>query len=85
VKQRKIVIVTTGQPSTNPRVVKEVEAFIGNGFEVKVFYSYWASWGQVADKAILAKYAGVFKEVGGNPATRRIAYFISRLQHKVIR
>jgi glycosyltransferase involved in cell wall biosynthesis len=85
VKQRKIVIVTTGQPSTNPRMVKEVEAFIGNGFQVKVFYSYWASWGQVADKAILTKYSGVFKEVGGNPSTSRITYFISRLQYKVIR
>jgi len=39
---KKIVIVTTGQLSTNPRMLKEVDALLGQGHQVKVLYSYWA-------------------------------------------
>lgn len=82
---RKIVILTTGQPSTNPRMVKEVEALVTNGYQVKVFYSYWAAWAQNYDQSILKQYPGIFKEVGGNPLTAGKVYLLTRVLHKLMR
>ena len=35
-----IVLVTTGQPSTKPRIVKEADALQKAGFNVNVLYSF---------------------------------------------
>lgn len=78
----KIVIVTIGQPSTNPRMMKEVEALLKEGYQVKVFYGYWASWAVMADQAILARFPGVFQMVGGDPVKGKWDYFLSRVIHK---
>lgn len=84
-KGGKIIILTTGQPSTNPRMLKEVDALIASGYQVKVFYSYWATWGYACDKAVLKNYDNVFTEVGGNPYTSKWKYNFSRLVHKASR
>lgn len=81
----KIVMVTTGQPSTNPRMLKEVETLLQAGYLVKVFYVFWTHWAFETDKVILQKYPGVFVEVGGNPVNRKITYFFSRILHKACR
>lgn len=81
----KIVIATIGQPSTNPRMLKEVDVLIKEGYEVKVLYGYWASWGVKADQPILDHYPGVFEMVGGDPVHRKGMYFFSRIIYKAAR
>jgi len=79
----KIVIITTGQPSTNPRMLKEVDALLSKDFEVKVLYSYWASWAFETDKKIIGQYPkNTFTEVGGNPFTAKTDYFLARIIQK---
>jgi hypothetical protein len=63
---KKIVLITTTQPSANPRVVKEANMLSANGFDVTVLYSYVADWAQEADKALLENVAWKYKQVGGN-------------------
>ncbi len=79
----KVVIVTTAQPSTNPRMMKEVDALLSKGAAVKVFYSFCTKWANATDKELINSYPmGMFKEVGGNPYTNKFQYIKSRLYYK---
>lgn len=82
----KIVILTTGQPSTNPRMIKEVDALLGEGYSVKVLYSFWAHWANMTDKKLISAYPpGTFMEVGGNPFNSKIVYNLSRIFYKTVK
>ena len=84
-RRKKILIVTTGQPAANPRVVKEYNAFVQQGYHVKVLYTYSALWSYKID---LKKFtSGKLKKqdfvlVGGNPHTGRFHYVFSRICFK---
>lgn len=85
---KKVVIVTTGQPSTNPRMVKEYEALVRAGFEVSVLYAYWVDWAVKTDQVLFDKgdlNRHDFVLVGGSPTHDRWKYWLSRLIHKVSR
>jgi glycosyltransferase involved in cell wall biosynthesis len=82
---RTIVIVTIGQPSTNPRMVKEYAALKQAGYRVKVLYAYWADWALATDKALLAEKPfdpGDFILAGGSPGMQKGVYQFSRLYFK---
>jgi glycosyltransferase involved in cell wall biosynthesis len=86
--KKKIVIVTTGQPSTNPRMVKEYWALKKAGYNVKVLYSFWAFWAIDTDAALFCKKQieeNDFILVGGSPDNKKQLYFLSRLMHKAFR
>ncbi|MEP7108241.1 MAG: glycosyltransferase [Ferruginibacter sp.] len=78
----KIVIVTTGQPAANPRVMKEYVTLAEKGYKVKVLYTYSADWSYKIDqeKFMSGKLPkSDFILVGGNPYNEKAAYFFSRL------
>lgn len=84
--EKSVVIVTTGQPAANPRVVKEYEALKKAGYQVKVLYTYSAEWSYKIDEqkfksGVLNK--NDFKLVGGNPDNKKKAYFFSRILFKL--
>jgi glycosyltransferase involved in cell wall biosynthesis len=77
-----ICIVTTGQPSANPRVLKEYQAFRKAGHRVKVIYTYSAAWSFAIDNKkfeIGELPSDDFILAGGDPGNKRMAYFFSRL------
>lgn len=85
--EKKIVIITTGQPAANPRVLKEYQILKLNGFQVTVLYTYSAEWSYLIDEekfntGQLAKHDFVL--IGGNPYNKKIDYFFSRLLFKII-
>lgn len=85
--RKKIVIVTTGQPAANPRVMKEYEALKQDGHDVIVLYTYSAAWSHAIDekKFLSAKLKRQdFVEVGGNPFNEKLTYFFSRLVFKIL-
>ena len=49
-----VCLVTTGQPSTNPRAVKEADALSEAGYEVRLIGAQWADWADAADERLLA-------------------------------
>lgn len=86
--QKKIVIVTTGQPATNPRVMKEYDALTEKGYAVKVLYTYSADWAQAIDKAKFDKGVLKYKDfilVGGDPNEKKVQFFFSRLFLKLFK
>jgi glycosyltransferase involved in cell wall biosynthesis len=83
--QAKICLITPGQPSTNPRLVKEADALSEAGYEVQVLCAHWAEWADEADKVLLASRQWSCRSVGGHPARERNAYRWSRLRHGLAR
>ena len=75
----KIVLLSTGQPSLNPRLVKEADALANSGYEVTVLYSYWNQWGAELDKILLPSKSWKAICIGGDPHQRPFAYLCSKL------
>lgn len=83
---KKIVIITTGQPATNPRAVKEATALHSAGYDVHFIYSFWADWAVPFDREIIEKNSGIqWKLVGGDPFENRFLWAYSRVRHKLSR
>lgn len=78
-----IVLITTGQPSVNPRIVKEADALHGAGYRVIVLYCFWISWAHEADKRLLANVKWSYQLVGGSPKQNRLTYYFTKLRYKV--
>jgi glycosyltransferase involved in cell wall biosynthesis len=82
--EKKIVLITDKQPSSNPRLVKEAVALYGAGYSVTVIYNFWSVWAEEADKNIFSKFPGInWKRVGGHPVHSKINYWATRLLHKL--
>lgn len=82
----KIVLITPGQPATNPRLVKEAIALSHHGFEVTVLYCFWVQWATEFDKKIIEDNPQItWIETGGNPNLNHYLYYYTRIKHKLFR
>jgi glycosyltransferase involved in cell wall biosynthesis len=79
---KKVVIISSGQPSLNPRMVKEADALAEAGYNVTVLYAYWNNWGTKFDKELLPSKKWKAICAGGDPQQTKITYFLSRVIHK---
>lgn len=82
VLHNKIVLITSGQPALNPRLVKEADALAGSGYQVTVIYQYWTYWGTEIDKELLPKKKWKAVCVGGSPKENKALYWTTRIQYK---
>jgi len=76
---KKIVLVSSGQPTLNPRLVKEADALSQAGYQVTVIYAYWNNWGTTHDEQMLPTKKWNAVRVGGSPQQHKATYFLSRL------
>jgi glycosyltransferase involved in cell wall biosynthesis len=81
--KKKIVLITSGQPSVNPRIVKEADAFYSAGFDVTLLYCYFISWAQEKDIQLLKNVGWNYKLVGGCPTNNKFQYNFSRVRFKI--
>ncbi len=79
----KIVLVTSGQPSLNPRLVKEADALSATGYDVIVLYTYWNDWGTRFDHSLLKSKKWKAICTGGDPEQKPLVYLFSRIMHKL--
>ena len=79
----KICLLTPGQPSTNPRLVKEADALVEAGHQVQVLCGHTIAWADQADKILLSTRRWTCSYVGGEPGTA--LYWWTRLRHGVTR
>jgi len=83
---KKICLVSDGQPSTNPRFLKEADALYEAGYDLTVIFCQgWAHWAMESDKKILSKrrwkYQSVVWSVKENPYLfykSRLRFFLAR-------
>lgn len=83
--RKKIVLITSGQPSLNPRLVKEADSLSNEGYEVIVLYAYWNDWGTRQDEKLLSQKKWKAIRQGGDPIKNKFTYFISRIIHNFCR
>jgi glycosyltransferase involved in cell wall biosynthesis len=79
----KICLLTPGQPSTNPRLVKEADALVEAGHQVHVLCGHTVAWADQADKILLSTRRWSCAYVGGEPGTS--LYWWTRLRHGIVR
>ncbi|NII81327.1 MULTISPECIES: glycosyltransferase family 4 protein [unclassified Pedobacter] len=81
----KIVLLTSGQPTLNPRLVKEADALTSAGYDVTVIYQFWNEWASQYDKNLLARKKWKAIMVGGSPRKNRLIFWQTRIIHKIFR
>lgn len=79
----KVVLITSGQPSLNPRIVKEADALIEAGYEVTLIYQYWNDWATVLDEKLFPTKEWKAIRVGGSPFINYLSYWKSRVIKKI--
>lgn len=84
-KALNIVLITTGQPSVNPRIVKEADAFQNAGYDVTVLYCYMISWATENDKILLKNVKWKYKLVGGSPTSKKYYYLFTKIRIKLFK
>lgn len=83
-KKIKIVLVTTSQLATNPRIVKEAKALSEQGYEVVVLYSFQVEWGIEYDLEILKNSKWKALKIGGDPYSNPSKYHLTRIRYKLV-
>lgn len=78
-----VVLITTGQPSVNPRIVKEADALYAAGFEVMVLFCFWMQWADDADQSLLKNVRWSYTLVGGSPSKNKLLYFLTKARFKI--
>jgi glycosyltransferase involved in cell wall biosynthesis len=78
-----VCLITPGQPSTNPRLVKEADALSEAGYNVSVICAHWADWADETDRVLLNSrvWGKSVRYVGGAPDARDGRYLLSRARH----
>ncbi|MBS1917772.1 MAG: glycosyltransferase family 4 protein [Bacteroidetes bacterium] len=80
----KITIVTSGQPSSNPRAVKEAIALSKAGHQVIVIYNFWVVWADKGDAQIVKEYPDIkWIRVGGHPDSNKSRFLFTRIRSKI--
>jgi glycosyltransferase involved in cell wall biosynthesis len=79
----KIVLISSGQPSLNPRLVKEADTLADNGFDVLVIYAFWNRWGTQMDEQLLPGKKWRHIRAGGRPDKNPLTYFTGRVIFKL--
>jgi glycosyltransferase involved in cell wall biosynthesis len=82
---KSIVLITSGQPSINPRLVKEADALHNAGYQVTVLYQFWSHWAEHFDTGLLDKKPWRSILIGGSPRRNRMTYLFTRVLHKAFR
>jgi glycosyltransferase involved in cell wall biosynthesis len=77
-----ICLITPGQPSTNPRLVKEADALVEAGHRVHVICAHWAEWADNTDRALLDSRTFTCTYVGGDAKRQPLAHVWTRVRHR---
>lgn len=80
---KKILLISSGQPSVNPRLVKEADALIEAGYNLTIIYQYWNEWGSKHDLSLFENKKWDIYRIGGSPIDGKLEYWLTRFQHKV--
>ncbi len=82
---KKIVLITTGQPSVNPRIVKDADALHASGYDVTMLYCFFIQWANEKDRVLLKNVLWKYKMVGGEDEKKKMVYLFTRIKFKLNR
>ena len=80
-----IVLITSGQPSANPRLVKEATALCKAGYDVKAIYVPISLWADKFDEQLFLNYPSIqFIKTGYHPQQSSLSYKYARVRRKIL-
>ena len=82
---KSILILTSGSPASNPRMVKEANELVKRGYKIHVLYGFIVDWAYELDRAILDRVEWTAEFVGGHPESSRFIWNLNRLIEKIAR
>lgn len=82
---KSIVLITTGQPSVNPRIVKEADSLQNQGFDVTVLFCFFINWAREKDLILLKNVKWKYEIVGGTPTENKYIFLFTRIRYKLFR
>lgn len=83
-KKTKIIIVTSGQPCGNPRMVKEAQCLSKEKMDVTVVYCPLSPWGDEFDNIIKKANPQIkWLRVGAHPSENPFKYILVRIRKKI--
>lgn len=83
-QNKTIVLVSSGQPTANPRLVKEAIAFANAGYQVTVMYCPLSPWADDYDVQLFQQYPEIkWMKVGAHPVHNKWLYRYDRLRQKL--
>lgn len=82
--KKRIVLVSSGQPSANPRLVKEATALNEAGYSTTVIYCPLSPWADESDKRLMKQYPSIeWIAAGVHPNHQPWQYKWVRLRQKI--
>ncbi len=81
----RVCLVTTGQPSTNPRLVKEADALAEAGCNVHVVAAHWTGWADEMDGSVMARRVWSLTFVDWRRDRSPLLFHGSRIRHRAAR
>jgi glycosyltransferase involved in cell wall biosynthesis len=78
----RVCLVTTSQPSTNPRLVKEADALTDAGYDVHVVASLWQPWALPFDRTLVASRRWTCEMVNWSRDASAWLFWKTRLRHR---
>lgn len=83
-QQTSIVLISSGQPSANPRLTKEAIALHEQGWDVTVIYCPLSPWADEFDATLMRRYPAIkWTRVGYHPTQQNIKYKLALLRKKI--
>lgn len=80
----KVVILSAGQPSATPRLIKEAKTLYYTGFDVSVLYCPTSPWADIFDQQLFSDYPKIhWIKVGYHSKHNIISYCLARVRRKV--
>lgn len=80
---KKIVIVSSGQPSANPRAVKEAILFSEKKIDVTFIFCPLSPWADAFDQSLFKDHPTIkWISAGYHPQTNKVGYLYARLRKK---
>src|SRR5687768_13607818 len=80
-----IVLITTGQPSLNPRIVKEADTLEAAGYKVIVLYCFWIQWASDADVVLLKNKTWKNRLIGGSEVKNKSTLLFTKARFKILK
>ena len=77
----KVCLVTPGQPSSNPRLVKEADALVEAGYDVHVIASYFTDWATERDRSLMASRRWTLTFIDWRASVAPALFHFSRIRH----
>jgi glycosyltransferase involved in cell wall biosynthesis len=79
-----ILLISSGQPSANPRLIKEALTYADAGYRVSVVYCPLSQWADVHDLELFNRYPSIkWICAGYHPVRNRFFYLFCRLRQKL--